>query len=297
MNDLPAESNGSDTPQNTEHPIEKRPIILDSADDKERTPQARKYYRARKLRNAPIYIEAACAIALVIITGFYTHYAHNQVETAQRTLNEISNQTPQLENSANAAASTARTAANTLEDQKNRFQIEQRPYVVLDADRRMEFITQPIAEKKIEVNVWIKNVGRTPAFNVVWNVMLRKYQPGPKTPAGTKKLKSFVTDVFDKLRIQNAIAEKSLAALDKALGAETDIAPNAGQFTTTHDEVILSTEEANIILVRDDVTLFCVGSINYADSLGKTYRTEFCSFYFGPDPKTWHICDHHNTIQ
>ncbi|MBA3913775.1 MAG: hypothetical protein H0X25_07945 [Acidobacteriales bacterium] len=42
-----------------------------------------------KLSKAPVWIEALCAIALVIITGLYTHYARRQVQAANKTLREI----------------------------------------------------------------------------------------------------------------------------------------------------------------------------------------------------------------
>jgi len=55
----------------------------------------------RKLSKLPTWIEAACAVALVIIAGTYTHYAGRQLD--------------EMRKSADAAKSAAETAAETLE--------------------------------------------------------------------------------------------------------------------------------------------------------------------------------------
>jgi hypothetical protein len=52
------------------------------------------------------------AVALVVITGFYTHYAHQQAEAARNTLEQIIKQYPQIEISATAARDSAIQAKN-----------------------------------------------------------------------------------------------------------------------------------------------------------------------------------------
>lgn len=85
--------------------------------------QDRKKNRYRKFSKAPIWIEALCAIALVVITGLYTHYARKQAKTANKTLGEIIKQYPEIKKSADAATKAANTAACALDENKRQFQI------------------------------------------------------------------------------------------------------------------------------------------------------------------------------
>jgi hypothetical protein len=48
---------------------------------------------------------------------------------------------------------------------------------------------------------------------------------------------------------------------------------------------------------RGALNFFYVGIVKYTDAFDGKYETEFCYFYFGSDPKTWHICDSHNIIK
>jgi len=84
-------------------------------------PGARKSNCCRKLRHAPMWIEAACAVALVGITGAYTYFAREQARIANRTLGEIIKQYPEIQKSANAAKSASDTTAKALEENKRQF--------------------------------------------------------------------------------------------------------------------------------------------------------------------------------
>jgi hypothetical protein len=55
-------------------------VLDDTAINRQTETESRKRLRWRKLRKAPIWIEAFAAIALVGITAFYTYYAHQQAK-------------------------------------------------------------------------------------------------------------------------------------------------------------------------------------------------------------------------
>ncbi len=61
--------------------------LVSTSEDEEPTREARKHNRYRKFKNFPVWIEAACAVALVIITWCYTHYASQQAGAAIKAAN------------------------------------------------------------------------------------------------------------------------------------------------------------------------------------------------------------------
>ena len=294
MNDLPGEQNKSGTAKPAEGPPQKPHSLISPQDDRERTPQARKYYRYRKFRKAPIWIEAACAVALVVITGFYTHYAHQQAVAAHDTVEQIIKQYPEIKKSADAAASAATTAQQALADQKNAFVIEQRPYLVVDGSP--QFVSTPTPMSQIEADITFKNIGKTPAFRIVENVALVKFYPASQTAAGHEKLKRFLIESFTNLENKNTALIKEISTAPAILDVRQDLAPTATMFTTSHDPVILS--EADFKALRTSgVALFYIGIAAYRDSFGNDYETQVCRMYFGNDFRIWHICDTHNTIK
>lgn len=85
MDGLPAQDDGQGTPDPAENPEAARQLIGDSRVDEEKQRQRRKAHCRRKFHKAPVWIEAACAILLVIITGTYTYYAARQANAAKKT--------------------------------------------------------------------------------------------------------------------------------------------------------------------------------------------------------------------
>ncbi len=78
--------------------------------------------------------------------------------------------------------------------------------------------------------------------------------------------------------------------------ARADVAPGERPFSTAVNETPLSSAEL-IDLQTGALTLYLTGIVRYTDGFDGVYQTEFCYFYFGADPRTWHICDSHNTIR
>ncbi len=192
---------------------------------------------------------------------------------------------------AEAASSAAQTAKDALADSQKAFVINERPYMVTDGGAP-QFVNPLAINVPVQANVTIKNIGKTPALKILWNVRLVKHRGGPKTPKGYAEFKVFINSAFDDLHKENAIGRKEGAEK----GAEQDLAPSATMFTTTQNAINLSANELADLQISK-ITLFYVGVISYTDSFGTSYETQFCAFYFGVDPRIWHICDNHNTIQ
>lgn len=231
-------------------------------------------------------------LATFVIAGAtirYTVYARRQWKA-------LNDQFPLLKRSADAATSAAEIANNTLADQKAAFQIEQRPYLVLDGPP--QFLAPPAANSEIQADITLKNIGRTPAFRVIWEDALIEFKPSAKTPAGYVRLRQFLIHHYKRLEGKISSAQKELSTFPLGMHAEQDLAPEATLFSTSQEQVILSTNEFSALqTVGGSFTLFDIGVADYRDSFGKEYETDFCYVYWGPDPRTWHICDSHNTIR
>lgn len=187
---------------------------------------------------------------------------------------------------ANAAASAAKTADATLKSSQKSFRTDLRPYLVTDIP---QFLEPPAANgKTIRANVTFKDIGRTPALNDVNYVNLLRY----RATKSTDKFVAFLERSFADLR--KKVANQEGAKYGRL--ARRDVAPTATIFTTAEDTTPLSVQEVPE-LEKGTLTLFFVGIAKYTDAFDESYETEFCYFYFGTDPRTWHICDSHNIIK
>jgi hypothetical protein len=153
MNDLPADSNAKRATQPTSNPP--APRISDSALYKEPKSKRFKRYCNRNLPKAPIWIEAACALALVGITFAYTHYAAGQ-------LREMRKATKATENAAHAAALAADTADATLKSSQKFYEIDQRAWA--GVNRVGETFLN--ANQPPSFALGVTNSGRTPALKL-----------------------------------------------------------------------------------------------------------------------------------
>jgi hypothetical protein len=192
-------------------------------------------------------------------------------------------------------AELSRKVANQTAKQ---FRIDQRPYIV--ADGAPSFVRFPIvASTQIEANLTIKNIGRTPAVNIVWNTELLKFYGMPKTQpvAGAMKVRKFMTEVFNALHTLDAFARNHMSPSDLRDFGGHDLAPQQAMFNTTNDPVSLSDKETGGLQTSDYPILYFVGMATYTDAFNATYETDFCWASFGNNPNIWHFCDNHNTIK
>jgi hypothetical protein len=192
---------------------------------------------------------------------------------------------------ANAAELAANTASIALANSQSGFKLEQRPYLVTEP---LNFAETIAPDKQIRVNITYTNIGRTPADKVVANFHLAKFHAGMKSPEGIRRFANFIDSKFANLQREDAQTRREFAPYPNA---EQDVAPSQFFFGTTKDEVALSQKEFQGPFVTGEITLYCTGLMTYTDSSNGVYKTEFCYFSFGADPKIWHTCDVYNIIK
>lgn len=229
------------------------------------------------------FVTAVATVVIAVLTAFYVHYSRAQWQVMR-------DQLPELQKSAAAAKSAAETADAALKSSQKSFEIDQRPYIVTEIPQFSG--NGLVADKGIQANITFKNIGRTPALKYLVNVTLLRYDPSPKGSRGQARFKRFLNSAFNELKSEDTVGRKEIDASP----TEQDIAPNGTQFSTNQNVIVIPTKEFPRI-TTSDITLFYVGVASYTDAFGGKYRTEFCYFYFGTNPSTWHICDAYNTIQ
>lgn len=202
----------------------------------------------------------------------------------------------------NVAGRNAKTAEETLKSSEKSFVIEQRPYIVVDENSPAFLDHPPIAGQQIRADVFLRNVGKTPAVQVVTEsefFPLRGKLVAKLTAEERKKATGeYITTIetkFRKLRKENEIVRKRITEFSKLTPGE-DVAPTKTFFLTTQEPLVVSTDDFPL-LADGELSLYIIGFITYADGYKITYTTEFCYFWFGPDPKSWHICDSHNAYR
>lgn len=184
--------------------------------------------------------------------------------------------------------------SDSMQSQQKTFEIDQRPYMVVDGPPVFSG-NGFVANKEITVNITFKNIGRTPAIKYVMHGRVFRFDPA-KGDEGRKLIKRTMWDAFGQLEKKDAIGRREV----ERVHAESDVAPNGTVFitepNTADDPVILGNDD--LPKISNGLTvLFYIGVVSYTDSFGIKYKTEFCQAYLGDDPKIWHICDNHNTIQ
>jgi hypothetical protein len=191
---------------------------------------------------------------------------------------------------AGISADAARSAANTA---AQAFKVDQRPYLI--AVGPPVFLRSPVPEKNIQANITFKNIGKTPATRTINNCNLLTYRvPSTSPQEQNRAFKSFLNSAFAALEQTDASTRKELYG-----PAEVDVAPGTTSFFTSRGRVILSPVDFSLMGKEPNpqFALYFVCVASYTDAFGGNYETDFCEFYFGIDPKTWHICDAYNIIK
>jgi hypothetical protein len=255
-------------------------------------------------------------------TGVYAYYARQQFRIMRGQLEQMKGSTDQtnqliclyeqqlveLHNAtvktgiaADAATQAANTARDTLKSSKTSFVIEQRPYIVVD-EGSPTFIDHPSPDQPTLIDVTLRNVGRTPAIQVITEAstfsfrgkLLAKLTTDEERNKATEEYISMMESKFKVLRTDNGKVRKRINELRfRKLNPGQDVAP-AKTYFLTGNPVIVSKDDFPL-LTTGEIELFIVGIASYNDSYKSSYTTEFCYYYAGTDSKTWHICDSHNT--
>jgi len=300
MNDTPTDQNTSHGTEPEKIPPPPKEVIIGTPKDKKPTPQESKRKGYSKLRKAPIWIEAACAIALIFITGFYTHYASKQATaatkaaqaaaenaaTAASTLAEMkkgSTDTHELAVAAAKQATNTERLAIAARDQVTKLQAgvreshalakatqdivaEQRPYMWAIADIPNFQEGQPL-----KWDIHFKNYGGSPAIHVSTCVVL---------VIGVDALSGATPSAFP----SNCLIH----------GSDSISPPNYDTFTTAISREILSGDALKFI--RDiDRNAAVIGFIKYQDASGHPYRSTFCYFHLATGAAA--NCEKYNEIQ
>jgi hypothetical protein len=268
-------------------------IKLEKDQEGKRDTESKKQYKLQNSIRKATWLTFLATTGAFIAAAYYAHYA-------RLTFNEIKAQTPSVVKAGNAAKSSADTARDTLINSQKTFEIDERPYLVVDSHNPTFALFGLVANQKLSVNVNFKNIGKGPAIRKITEMNLVNYQapPGKHSPKGYRsRLRGFSDNWFAKMR---RLAEKATTEMvEYPSGHGEDIAPGDTWFASTHDDFVLSSKElSNITNERDTegmLLLFIV--IAYQDRFGNTYETDGCQMYFGSHTEVWHKCPVYNLIK
>ena len=228
------------------------------------------------------------SVATIVFVYFTVVFSAGQWIQARRTADSSVD-------AANAAASAAKTASATLRNQQSAFEIDQRPYVVIESNK-VQFLPDHFPPgDDLQVNISIKNIGRTPARNyLIYEELVRFESPKDIGVKGNKIIRDMLDTKYAEFRRTD---ERNRLILSRERVKE-DVAPNDEPFTTNtgKPKVGILPEELSK-LVTGNIVIYNLILITYRDSFNNRYGTEYCSVYFGTDPKVWHICPLHNEIK
>jgi hypothetical protein len=184
------------------------------------------------------------ALAIIGIVALWIYYGQLRVMRGQ--LGEIIKQYPELQKSADAAKSAAETANATLKSSEKSFIIDQRPYVIVEGNG-LHFVTYPpVADQPIEITTFLKNVGKTPAIQIVMNIHLLTFKGKAIAGLAKKEIRqeqqryiSLLEPAFLKLRSDDEKIRSEIIKL-KNLSVGQDLAPLSDTFMTSHNPVSIS---------------------------------------------------------
>jgi hypothetical protein len=242
-------------------PIEGQ-VLAGSAIYEQTKAQDRKKQRYKKLRHAAVWIEAACGILLVLITGIYTYFAAGQLRIMGRA-------TKAAEDSANAARSAADTASNTLKFTQDSFRDEQRAWIGVP-DLKIVSIPNPTT-----IDVFLHNSGRTPALHVRRATVYATRDQIIKGPSPR--------DI--------AVAEKKILK-----SGEIAIAPDETPTLRASDNDGYVAGKWTAIDAGQKF-LYVYGIIGYTDVANRPHKTSFCYYLSHPRvPMSLSACEAFNSM-
>ena len=225
----------------------------------------------------------------------YTNYARLQWKETQKTAIEAGR-------SANAAETAADTAGDSLKTAKESFVIDQRPYVVVDEGNPQFVDIPPSPKKPVMVNIYLKNIGKSSAVQVltqshlfpVREKLITEVTPGERKQE-VRKWISLMESKFAKMQSDDQAARIEVKAL-AVYSPGRDLPPSQRILLTPSESIEM--KEADIAsLISQRLVFVVIGYASYSDSQGTPYVTEYCYQFVGPYPTIWHICDSHNRIR
>lgn len=187
MGNSPTQRDGNQTANPASDSQPQRQIVSGAPINKQPYGQGGQHSRCRKLKKAPIWVEACCAVALVGITGFYTYYARQQAGAAikaadaaksaagaaEATLNEIQKGGTDTHALAVAAGNQAKSMVKQLDLQREIARLEH------GAKVRVRGIAVYHDAGKISADIEVENDGKATAvqISIARKIEFRKSPP------------------------------------------------------------------------------------------------------------------------
>jgi len=285
--------------QRREHNRNIQPVWLDpilskyKQPESERKAEGSKQYSVQNSVRWATWFTFAATLGAFVAAAVYAHYAH-------QTLLEIQKQTPQIEKSADSAINAANTARETLANSQKAFEMDERPYLVMESRTPVFALKGFVPNEKLSVNVNFKNIGKQPAIRMMLEIHLLNYQAPDKQLTDKElqvRLRNFTDSWFEKMR-RNARTDTNTIG-EYVKGHGEDVAPGDSWFASTNDSYVISPSEyANIANDTDAkglLLLFIV--ITYQDGFGTSYETDSCRMFWGTHSEIWHRCPAYNIIR
>jgi hypothetical protein len=208
------------------------------------------------------YVEACCAVLLVVITGTYTYYAAGQLHKMRRA-------TKAAEDSAYAAQNAADTASKTLIFTQDSFRDEQRAWIGVP---EIKIVNLP---KPAKMNVIFHNSGRTPALHLK---RAFGYMISPTLVGGPKP--KYIADLEKELTTKGYVA----------------VAPDGGGILEAIDrDGYVFKQWQNIVAGTE--FLYSYGIFRYNDVAGRPHATTYCYYLSDPNGiQQFRACEQYNDM-
>jgi hypothetical protein len=193
--------------------------------------------------------------------------------------------------SADAAKQAAKTAQEALIDSQASFKLQNRPYVIVPGTAT--FVVDKKGHiDKTRANVAYRNVGKTPGQDVVLTSYFTVVRINIEKPTWEEWV-----GIFEEA-FKPVIERKGEVFRSGAPAQNMDVAPDApASFSSQELNGNLSKTDELKLRETGRVMLVFSGRLYYKGFERKeSYTTDFCFWYFGLDPQTWHYCPVHNTL-
>ncbi len=148
----------------------------------------------QEAKNWPFVVQAICAVFIVIITAFYTHYAKEQVDQIQKQGRLIGAQTSalklqigQMQQQVTAAKESADAAQESVKIAERAFVSTERPWIkIINAKLSPTGVSFEHNTINVTISFQLKNVGLTPASHVKFSVKCLAINPADYRKIGEK---------------------------------------------------------------------------------------------------------------
>jgi hypothetical protein len=228
-------------------------------------------------------------VALVIVGIFALCIYSGQLTVMRGQLGEIIKQFPEIQKSANAAKSAAETANATLQDSKDSFHVQNRPYVVVTSNTGTAgFVRIQNLFDLSKVNITYGNIGKTPAYDVFAFSRFTIERFSKDDPSRT--MNRAIEDAFKFISKDDVNITKYYGVLEKV-----DLPPGANQFITNElkNGPLTDTDKGALGQTPNTIILLCIGRIHYmAFDKTKSYSTDFLLLLFRGQPADLALLPH-----